>query len=302
MNHTLVLKHRWRSDMQLTLVTLNYDQTLVEYGKTKGRSWYHEDNKNSSSLVITVGDSWTWGDSLGNIDIDGGIIDDYSWRTNHIYGKYIADDLNSDWINIGFCGHSNSIIVDSLFLKILPNLTKQYNNITVIMTLTEICREIISDPIYVGDLPDAFDLKSFLKDYEKNTFLNINEKMKGYPTTKFWIGRNFTDTFDENKKIIPHIEKKWVDVIADVIHTPYPDNVVFLTNLVSTPLRDFLKSQRILSTKVKQDLSLMAVEQLDAIDWLEDSPLNVKKSFSKHPNEEAHKIWGEYLLSVIKYV
>ena len=68
-----------------------------------------------------------------------------------------------------------------------------------------------------------FDLKSFLKDYEKNTFLNINEKMKGYPTTKFWIGRNFTDTFDENKKIIaPKLWfnltceiKKWSDIYCD---------------------------------------------------------------------------------------
>ena len=31
------------------------------------RSWYHESCINSDRLLITCGDSWTWGDALGKI-------------------------------------------------------------------------------------------------------------------------------------------------------------------------------------------------------------------------------------------
>jgi hypothetical protein len=65
--------------------------------------------RGSDQLVISIGDSWTWGDSLGNISL--GAVDDTEARKNNCYGRIIADEIGADWLNFGFCGWGNSKIL-----------------------------------------------------------------------------------------------------------------------------------------------------------------------------------------------
>lgn len=102
------------------------------------RLWYHERTINSDTLTIAVGDSWTWGDSLGKTTVE---YDDFDHRVNHIYGSLIAKKLNSDFINIGLPGRSNLYILTFLD-QVLNSLTKPYKTIRVFFTLTESGREL----------------------------------------------------------------------------------------------------------------------------------------------------------------
>ena len=86
---------------------LTYEQTvfskLTNSTITKERSWLHEDISNKDILLITVGDSWTWGDSLFDIDISTPNYDNPN-RVKHIYGAKLAELLNADFVNVGECG------------------------------------------------------------------------------------------------------------------------------------------------------------------------------------------------------
>ena len=108
---------------------------------SQNRPWLHENFKNKNTLLITVGDSWTWGDSLGKINLNSGIIDDYEYRTTHIYGYHLSNLLDSDWVNIAVCGTDNINIMHKA-VSYIKNLTRLYDHIQVVITLTESGREL----------------------------------------------------------------------------------------------------------------------------------------------------------------
>ena len=120
----------------MVLTTLSPEETTFQGLVT--RTWYYERSNDSDVLTIAVGDSWTWGDSLGKTTVD---YDDFDHRVNHIYGSLIAKKLNSDFINIGLPGRSNLYILTFLD-QVLNSLTKPYKTIRVFFTLTESGREL----------------------------------------------------------------------------------------------------------------------------------------------------------------
>lgn len=101
--------------------------------------WYHEKDRVSDTLLMTVGDSWTWGDSLGNTSAGLGR-DDRSYRLSKIYGNLVADDLVLDHINIGLPGLSNFDMLQR-FRRVHAGLTRSYQKVYVVFTLTEIGRD-----------------------------------------------------------------------------------------------------------------------------------------------------------------
>ena len=91
-----------------------------------GRDYYHEVDRSSDKLIITMGDSWTWGDRLGKTTIE---YDDREHRTRHIYGNIVSEQLGADFINIGFPGWNNIYIMNRL-LDIFPT-SVSYTHLTL---------------------------------------------------------------------------------------------------------------------------------------------------------------------------
>lgn len=108
--------------MKLTQDTLPNYFTIAD----STNSWYSEPtntfdfvDNNSSTLVVTIGDSWTYGDRLTN-------------RLGDVYGRLVADHLRADWLNLGLCAQGNfwiATMVEEL-AAVIPNL--EYNKIYVI--------------------------------------------------------------------------------------------------------------------------------------------------------------------------
>ena len=89
--------------------------------------------RNKSTLVISAGDSWTFGDSLGTIAKDW-TKDDYQARSTQVYGRLVADELDADWLNYGICGGNNLTIITFLSNIVLGNhykllSQKNYNQV-----------------------------------------------------------------------------------------------------------------------------------------------------------------------------
>jgi hypothetical protein len=236
-------------------------------------------------------------------------------------------------------GRSNLDILEHVNL-VLDNLKKDYDEIQVVMTLTEIGRELVEvnallansshyNDVWKGaDWPEfsqlldytasfeqlqlvqqetqntlfghsinlcltlqkAINLKDLFSICERYTFLAIDKSL-AERNVKYALARNFTNTVESNYNIVNKlIKSRWVDIIAERGGlTPYPNPVYCLTQMAIAPLVKFSEP---LNTKQDWLSVLQLAEQ--AIDWLDASPYNSKRA-SKHPLEQAHQWWAEYL-------
>jgi hypothetical protein len=75
-------------------------------------------SNNKKTLIISAGDSWTFGDSLGTIEKNPWV-DDYHARSTQSYGRLVADELSADWLNFGLCGGGNYSVLQFLSNTIL---------------------------------------------------------------------------------------------------------------------------------------------------------------------------------------
>ena len=76
---------------QLVTKFLNLDY----YDLTRGNIADFTSISSGDTLLITIGESWTWGDSLPDN------------RLKNVWGYRLATKLQIDWLNIARCGASN---------------------------------------------------------------------------------------------------------------------------------------------------------------------------------------------------
>lgn len=308
---------------------------LTNISLSGGRKWYHECCRNSKELIITVGDSWTWGDSLGKTTLE---FDDYSYRTSKIYGNCLSEKLGHDFINIGIPGGSNLNIL-TYVEQVLKSLTKTYKDICIIFTLTESGRELrdsflnhklhynswagkdwasfedilngnenesqrnlMFDEIkgtefehivglYIA-LRDSTSLVDLLTRYEKYTVDSIRQRIPGIK-----LARNFTSIIDNNDF---DVKKRWTDIIAiNGKLTNYPENAYVVSGMGVDPLIQL--SQHLDANHFKNEWLQILDSANQCINWLSNSPYNSSIA-TKHPQEQAHQWWAEYLYeSVLKW-
>lgn len=310
-----------------------------------GRDFYHEVDRDSDILIITVGDSWTWGDSLGKTSLE---YDDREYRTTHVYGAIIADSLSADFINIGCPGHDNTYILERL-KSVYTMLTKKYKRLHIFVTLTESGRELsngfvdqqdhynelrgdhwptfnevmsntatassvefaktemqcagiafINHLTLMLELIKSSGVNDFFVRYEEWTFKNLQDLINRTPEVTWHIGRNFTSICPENVSMLPGIliQKSWTEVIAEQGGLdPYPNPVHVLSKIGLDPI---IKTSKVIGIDQFRSEWIDVFTQSElAIDWLQNSPYNSKRA-TKHPLEQAHKWWAEYLLGTIK--
>lgn len=250
----------------MLIPNLRIEDTIFE----KGRGWYYEHLIESDTLVITVGDSWTWGEDLPE-----------SRRTHRVYGQLLANKLQADFVNISIPGASNVFVYDKL--KLLLEHVQQYQTIYVFVTLTEVCRELVNDPIWLSDKPFA-DISELLADFEHNTLVAYRNLFEQYPNIRYLLGRNFTFTYNNNVNLVDHLDKTWVEVLDK--ENTYPKTIRVLSSLAIDALK------QVLNNSAKELVDIIE-SNAPALDWMEHSEYII----NGHPNEQAHRIWADYLLS-----
>lgn len=282
--------------------TLSRENTLWPGITNEPRSWYHESVIGADHLLITIGDSWTWGDALGQIHFDApgsanNVNDDYEHRTKHIYGSILAQKLNADFLNLAFCGCGNNWMYEQLD-KFLPALCQQYKKITVIITLTEIGRDCVSRYWVSGDT-DMTTFDKFLETLERATFRKLKQVFDQFPEVTFLVGRNFTFTYPDNYQYCQqHLLKTWIEVIEGEQNIgTYPRQVRVMSGIGFTPIQEII-NQHGLQNKFKEEILQHMTLATDAITWLEQSTFNSRWA-TKHPTEPAHELWANYLYNTI---
>jgi hypothetical protein len=287
--------------------TLDPEQT-VSYRAPNGqvRNWYHEDCNNKENLLITVGDSWTWGDHLGTIDWD--TVYDDPVRLQLVYGYQLASNLNADWVLLANPGCSNYWMLEKLksFSSRIHELKLQYKNIYVIVTLTEDLRECSyrKESCYVTDyyslIVNSTNLQEFLEKVEKKMFLEFKSLFDTLQVD-CKITRAFTDTWPDNKVHLGNylLDKTWCDVFQDEIKFDrYYQVVPFIGQLSIGPLNEeyIAKLERQLKDTFKQDLVDLEDKLRARWNFLGYSKYNLKGS-TYHPTVDGHQLFAKYLLT-----
>lgn len=248
-------------------------------------SCYDARLESHDTLLITIGDSWTWGDSLGQAKARNAQ-DDPEYRLTHVYGNLIAKKLNADWINIAIPGESNSWIITQT-KKILPSdIIRNYKKVYLTLTLTEFGRK--DDYFIIRDNRDRITTSNIFEVYNQEIEQRIDQLIANNPDVKIVAGYNFVDPAVSNR----YLPDTWLDLL-------YQD-ATGKCHIVLSEHIDILGNWLLELTKINKsdilDFKLQLIEQsLLRINRLDHSPYNTSED-SRHPTEAGHEIWAEYLL------
>lgn len=251
-----------------------------------GLRTYHEELDNNPTLLVTIGDSWTWGDSLDGLHTP----EKREWkdspnRTKLVYGAILKKLIdNCDWINIAWPGTANTWIVDTALQMQLIVKSKKYQRIVVVCTLSDGGRESRqNNDLYLNSGKNLLDFSRDVEARQFDQLASLDESVE------LIVGRNFTVSFESNvNKIKNHLPLNWMQV--NNIHAPImPEVPTWYFNTYPTRM----------ITKDKQWFDQTAFERSNLVtDYLMASPLHYKL-YSKHPTEESHVHWANYIFNYI---
>jgi hypothetical protein len=268
--------------------------------------WLHEENQNNETLLITVGDSWTWGDHLGKINwID--IYDD-PVRLHTVYGKKLSEKLKADWILLARPGCSNYWMLDKLklFANQIKLLKSKYRRIIITVVLTEDFREFNYHEELVYFLPyysliaDTKDLFNFLSRAENLLIKNFQEVLNDIEV-EHYITRAFTDFWPENKNLYKEIlDQTWCDVFQDEVKFDrYHKVVPFIGQMAIGGITKLIDSCTYQKNIMKNNFIEIEEKITARYNFFDASWYNIKGS-SWHPNDMGHQRFAEYLFEKIK--
>ena len=230
--------------------------------------------------VITIGDSWTWGDRLEAHGHN---------RLTNVYGYYLTQMLDADWENIAISGESNAWIAHQ-YQKV-ATAEYDYDEVFIICTLTEVGREINNWNIDKRDYIKDFENCKTLVDVQNQTSNWIGSMLSTNTKHTVLFGCNFADS---NYKNISVLDKTWIDLIAEKTGIYNPSNCYTVNGWVFEKIEQsykFMNTDRtIWIDSVLQHIEIANYRK----DFLIKSPFNYNVA-SKHPTPEGHKIWAEYL-------
>lgn len=241
-----------------------------------------EVNYNSKKLLITIGESWTWGDSL-----------DPKLRLQSIYGKHLSNMLQLDWLNIARKGASNLWIFYQIADLVRYNKIP-YDELLIVFCCTEAGREFNEnwswyeyDPTRGLDSFDNFD--QCILHYNANLIDYLKTQLaKLVPHVDIILSHNFCNSsFWQHD--LPQIENNWVKINALYTKQSIPFDVPTVANF------NYFRKY---CTDIERIVNLQT-QAIDLVDFLDASPLHHKLA-TKHPTVKSHRLWAEYLHSQIR--
>jgi len=250
---------------------------------------YEEKIQNKNKLLIVIGDSWTWGDSL-----------EKNKRCEQFYTNKLAEKINADWLCISWPGIDNEWMLENL-LKIEDliknNFYSKYKNVFVHVCFTELYRELQTQKYNYKkfkEICDSIEKDNFLdfsEEYFNKGFLNNIIKNKNFTySTNFWNLRNSNLNVDIMKKYWQQLlfEK---DLIIDQNYVPV------VSGMGLFPITDYMHHQK--NKKLLHDFKNYTKLILQRNENIYNCSLNHKK-VTKHPTMEGHEIWADYLYNYYK--
>ncbi len=273
------------------------DKPIVD---KNNREWLHEYIDGNQNLFICIGDSWTWGDGLGDTTAD---YNDSIGRYNNFYISLCAKKLQSDWLMIAKCGTNNKWILEQyeiVKLCIDKGMYKKYKKVYVHVCLTELFRELENDELkkqITDNLNNFKDFSELCALYFKITISDKIKKLLPIPKTHFF-SKNFWN-IQMPKYGNYFVPLTWQELLFAQSGIEDRDLIPVLSSIGIDPLVKLLQSSDF--SKIKTEFSELLYFIDKRINNMQNCKYNGKKD-TRHPTSAGHVIWADYLCDYYKDV
>ena len=246
-----------------------------QYNRDSNITHYDTCFNNKDTLIVCLGDSWTWGDSLDD-------------RLNQFYCRHLANHYNADYINAGFRGFSNSWALFIGNLIIDQVLQCSYKNIIVVVTLTENGRDVRCPVVFAFDYIEHFQKHGVLAasycqvlDLMQACWQTQIQNMTAKFDNRFtlFVGQNFVwnDMYDRLDPNIVTSHVNWIELLADYQNMPRPTRTNLVTGWIFDQVNEINAIAQISDTTVYKEWILPYIDRADQVNqWLDASKLNHK--------------------------
>jgi len=183
--------------------------------------------KNSDTVLLCIGESWTYGESLPGVSTSIGEFSVTS-QVENCFGPRLSVLLDCDYFQYAVPGNCNFYMIKELN-RIIAELDKQYDNIYICHQFTEPSREhilvneLISDNHPLALLYDRIYLRRnkiqwswWLTEYDRIMYSEIDKALKPYKTKikKAVVWKNFCKISDETDYNFIKPEDTWIQFSA----------------------------------------------------------------------------------------
>jgi len=246
-------------------------------------------NRSSNKLLVTVGDSWTWGSDISENNSD----DEY--RLKSVWGNQLSGMMGSDWLNLALSAQGNQWMADRLteLANIVPLLN--YEKILVVCVFTGAGRMFNTDIDHDFDYVEWFkqnintpnDYYSLLELLNTTAVKQIRNSLQFphvnlYLTTNMIDSLGFTSSFDAWYKTIGITDDKCV----------YTD---------MTAVERLLTIEEFVSGKQLVDFKQWMLQLINSVEHREQYYSDTNIFRNQHPLADYHKQWAEYVYENINY-
>ena len=275
---------------------------------------YHEEHvspydyvdRDSDTLLVTIGDSWTWGAGICNANTDAINITEQedNFRRNHLYGNLISKDRSWNWLNLGFYSIGNQWIANKVFelRGLVPRL--EFKKIIVMINFTGAGR-------WFNTWQDS------LTDYKKFFTTNKMTEQQNYENFLIELNRKLLREImllcgsDERIQLL--VGSNQVDHCGfDVLHTDQVIPLPWYKLLSNTDLdgifvdlesiRGLQRMEHLLDNSDQriafQKWMIAKIEQAEKGNEIISKMQDVAED-KCHPNHNGNRKWAEYLLKDI---
>ena len=253
-------------------------------------------------LVITVGDSWSYGDCLGDMGSHA-YRPSPEWnerrslyrdpRLTHCWGRHLADAVSADWFESSTRGSCNHTIVTEAEWWCSPDAHQflaQYDTVYLCVILTEPGRAVhhmMNTDTQLNDEPEVM-----LRREETVMHHRLKWIRKHKPAhMQTWFGRNMTQPYSvQHQTGVP-----WIDVIAD---EPVAQ-CGWLSGVASHKMAEVYLDPHV-PHRLQQCWKQHFVEHTERVatvwDHLREHPLH-HAGHTCHPRPQAHKMYADHVLA-----
>lgn len=273
-----------------------------------GKKLFDFVDRQSDTLIVTIGDSWTWGADLTQHSLGGPHVKrlpDDAYRIKHVYGNAVAEAIGADFLNLGESGSGNWYIVRKM--QELQNLHTflNYKKILIFAVWTELGRDLNShhdaDVDYrswlLYNIKTYHDYYEFMKVINNHIAQKIFEIISGFDSrSTFYFSTNFVDPIGVELLSNYWMDQTWLQVICDKNQKTYQPKQCF--TVFPWCIEKF-------------DMVFDVAPELDRLDWLQwineiTDAANTRASICYrdninfdnllHPSAVNHQCWADYIL------
>jgi hypothetical protein len=288
-----------------SLATSNDSATVI------GKKLFDFVDRKSNTLVVTIGDSWTWGADLTQCLLNGthlSRLTDDDYRIHHVFGNQVANSLSADFLNLGESGSGNWHIYKKI--QELQTIADQlaYKKVIVISVVTELGRDFNScndlDVDYrswlLNNIHDYKDYYKFFEFINSHIAQKIHDVISKFDSKFHWLfANNFVDPIGVDVLKPWWVPQTWLQIIIQHMKKQY------------VPVQCYTVFPWVIE---KFDMVFDVAPELDRVTWLqwinEISDLanqraglcfNDGVNFGNllHPSAPNHRYFAEYLLTQI---